>query len=127
MNTNTSFLTSPGSKTTPTQLLLSQELFYGQSFGLHHHQADLKLDHYMKAPPRIMYTAQLFATLISYFVVVGVQRWTINNIESICVHGQKNGFSYPFSTTFAQASIPYGGVGPGRLFAAGSTYVCFYY
>lgn len=84
---------------------------------------DLKLGHYMKIPPRMMYTAQLVATFISCFVVVGVQRWALTNIEDICVHGQRNGFTCPSSTTFAQASILYGGVGPGRLFAAGSTYV----
>lgn len=84
---------------------------------------DLKLGHYMKVPPRIMYVAQTVATVVSCFVVVGVQRWALDNIPDICVKGQKDGFTCPSSTTFAQASLLYGGIGPGRLFAAGSTYV----
>jgi OPT family oligopeptide transporter len=81
---------------------------------------DLKLGHYMKVPPRVMFVAQTIATIVSCFVVVGVQRWALDNIPDICVHGQKDGFTCPSSTTFAQASLLYGGVGPGRLFGTSS-------
>lgn len=83
---------------------------------------DLKLGHYMKVPPRVMYTAQTVATIVSCFVVVGVQNWALANIEGVCEPGQKDHFICPSSNTFATASLLYGGVGPGRLFGANSIY-----
>jgi len=82
----------------------------------------LKLGHYMKVPPRIMFLAQTTATTISCFVVVGVQRWALSSIEGICKPGQKNGFTCPSSNVFAEASLLYGGVGPSRLFGPGQPY-----
>jgi len=79
----------------------------------------LKLGHYMKVPPRIMFLAQTTATAVSCFVVVVVQRWALDSIEGICEPGQKNGFTCPSSKVFAEASLLYGGVGPSRLFGAG--------
>lgn len=80
---------------------------------------NLKLGHYMKVPPRIMFLAQTVATTISCFAAVGVQRWALDHVEGICQPGQKNGFVCPTSTVFAEASLLYGGVGPSRLFGAG--------
>lgn len=79
----------------------------------------LKLGHYMKVPPRILFAAQTIASVISCFVVVVVQRWALTNIEDVCQQGQKNGFVCPSSTVFAEASLLYGGVGPSRLFGPG--------
>lgn len=79
----------------------------------------LKLGHYMKVPPRIMFIAQNAATIISCFVVVVVQRWSLDNIKDVCQPGQKNGFICPSSRVFAEASLLYGGVGPARLFGPG--------
>jgi len=79
----------------------------------------LKLGHYMKVPPRIMFLAQTTATTISCFVVVAVQRWALNNIKGVCETGQENGFTCPSSKVFAEASLLYGGVGPSRLFGPG--------
>ena len=82
---------------------------------------NMKLGHYIKVPPRIMFLAQTIATTISCFVVVFVQRWALTNIEGICQTGQKNGFVCPSSKVFAEASLLFGGVGPSRLFGAGQT------
>jgi OPT family oligopeptide transporter len=81
---------------------------------------DLKLGHYMKVPPRIMYTAQTFATVVNCFVVIIVQRWALANIPGVCTPHQPNHFTCPNSVTFAQAGLLYGGVGPGRLFSTHS-------
>ena len=80
---------------------------------------NLKLGHYMKVPPRIMFLAQTTATTISCFVVIAVQRWALTSIEGVCKPGQKNGFICPSSNLFAEASLLFGGVGPSRLFGAG--------
>ena len=81
---------------------------------------DLKLGHYMKIPPRIMFTVQLVAVLLSCFLVVGIQEWMFANIVDLCAPDQRNGFvCYP-TRFFAAASFTWGGVGPARLFSRGS-------
>jgi OPT family oligopeptide transporter len=85
--------------------------------------SDLKLGHYMKIPPRVMFMAQTVATIISCFVVVTVQRLLLDNVPGICTREQRSGFVCPSSTAFAQASIIWGGIGPIRLFGKDSTYV----
>lgn len=85
----------------------------------------MKLGHYMKVPPRIMFLAQIAASTISCFVVVVVQRWALTHIDGVCHTGQKNGFICPSSTVFAEASLLYGGVGPSRLFGADKMWVSF--
>ena len=84
--------------------------------------ADLKLGHYMKIPPRIMFCAQVVAAFVSCFVVTLVQDWMFSNIPDFCTRGQKDGFSCPSTNTFASASMIWGGVGPKRLFSPGGEY-----
>lgn len=83
---------------------------------------DLKLGHYMKIPPRVMFSVQVVAAVISCFIATGVQDWAFANIEDICTPHQKQGFRCPGSTTFATASVIWGGVGPRRLFSPGQRY-----
>jgi OPT family small oligopeptide transporter len=83
---------------------------------------DLKLGHYMKVPPRIMFLAQTVAAVVSCFVVTGVQQWMFSNIADICTTGQKHGFVCPPTRAFANASLLWGGVGPRRIFGSGSPY-----
>jgi len=84
--------------------------------------ADLKLGHYMKVPPRIMFTAQVVAAFVSCFVVTLVQDWMFANITDFCTRDQADGFSCPSTKTFASASMIWGGVGPERLFSPGKMY-----
>lgn len=83
---------------------------------------DLKLGHYMKVPPRIMFAAQTIASVVSCFVVVLVQAWMFENIPDICTDQQEHGFICPSSNTFATASLIWGGVGPARFFGPGALY-----
>ncbi|KAK6124748.1 hypothetical protein DH2020_041500 [Rehmannia glutinosa] len=46
--------------------------------------ADLKLGHYMKIPPRCMFTAQLVGTLVSGTVNLSVAWWMLGSINNIC-------------------------------------------
>lgn len=43
-----------------------------------------ELGHYMKIAPRIMFVAQVVATIVSCFVVIGVQAWQFENIPDFC-------------------------------------------
>lgn len=83
---------------------------------------DLKLGHYMKIPPRIMFTIQVVASVVSCFVVTLVQDWMLANIEDICTPRQKNGFRCPGTNVFATASLIWGGIGPRRMFGPGAPY-----
>jgi OPT family oligopeptide transporter len=80
---------------------------------------DLKLGHYMKVPPRIMFTIQIVATIISCIWVTFIQDWMLNNIEDICTPRQRQGFICPGSTTFATASVVFGAASP-HLFSPGA-------
>ncbi|TFK76761.1 OPT oligopeptide transporter [Pluteus cervinus] len=83
---------------------------------------DLKLGHYMKVPPRIMFSIQVVAAVVSCFVTTLVQEWMFANVPDICTPQQKDGFVCPSSNTFATASLIWGGIGPSRLFSPGRIY-----
>jgi OPT family oligopeptide transporter len=82
--------------------------------------ADLKMGHYMKVPPRIMFMIQIVPTAITCIWLTFIQDWMLNNIEDICTPRQKQGFICPGSSVFATASIVFGAVGPQRLFSPGA-------
>lgn len=44
--------------------------------------SDFKLGHYMKIPPRPMFTCQVVATIIAGTVQLGVQAWMFTNIRT---------------------------------------------
>ncbi len=83
---------------------------------------DMKIGHYMKIPPRTMFNAQLVATVVSVFVVVGVQNWMFSHIPDLCSPDQSARFVCPSATTFATAAVVFGGIGPARLFNSGAIY-----
>lgn len=81
---------------------------------------DLKLGHYMKIPPRVMFSIQVISTAIAAAFVIFVQDWLLSNVEDICHPHQKQGFICPGSTTFATSSVVWGAVGPQRMFSIGA-------
>lgn len=84
--------------------------------------SDLKLGHYMKIPPRIMFMAQTVAVVVASLVSIIVQDWMFAHVPDICTREQANGFVCPSTNTFATASLVWGGVGPARLFSPGQIY-----
>ena len=80
---------------------------------------DLKLGHYMKIPPRIMFTIQVFSATFSAFLITGIQNWMLTHIPDVCTPDQKDGFRCPGSTTFFTASVIWGGISPVRIFSSG--------
>ncbi|KAG0055591.1 hypothetical protein BGZ83_008025 [Gryganskiella cystojenkinii] len=77
--------------------------------------SDLKLGHYMKIPPRIMFMAQLTSTFISGLINLATAMWLVNTRPDICTPK-----GYPFTcrntNTFYSASIIWGAIGPARVF-----------
>ncbi|CAM8905194.1 unnamed protein product [Rhodiola kirilowii] len=87
--------------------------------------SDLKLGHYMKIPPRCMYTAQLVGTLVAGVVNLAVSWWMLENIENICdmeLLPANSPWQCPkFQVTF-DMSVIWGLIGPRRLFGPGGMY-----
>ncbi|XP_043688801.1 oligopeptide transporter 3-like [Telopea speciosissima] len=101
--------------------------FYGRLSTIHalSFLSDLKLGHYMKIPPRSMFTAQLAGTIISAVVNLGVGWWMLESIENICdveqLHPDSPWRCPKFRVTF-DSSVIWGLIGSKRLFGPGGMY-----
>lgn len=84
--------------------------------------SDLKLGHYMKIPPKLLFQVQMVATLVSSFTQIGVMNWMFANIPSLCSRDAINGFSCPLARVHFNGSILWGVVGPQRFFGPGALY-----
>ncbi|ELU43335.1 oligopeptide transporter [Rhizoctonia solani AG-1 IA] len=89
----------------------------------------------LKVPPRLMYLSQVIASLVSCFVVVGVQGWMFEHIPDLCDMHQPSEwicfewrkeykFTCPGVRVFGTASLIWGGIGPARTFNPGQIF-CF--
>ncbi|EXB29550.1 Oligopeptide transporter 3 [Morus notabilis] len=87
--------------------------------------SDLKLGHYMKIPPRCMYTAQLVGTIVAGTVNLAVAWWMLESIDDICdvegLHPDSPWTCPKYRVTF-DASVIWGLIGPKRLFGPGGLY-----
>ncbi|XWS12962.1 hypothetical protein CRYUN_Cryun37aG0134900 [Craigia yunnanensis] len=87
--------------------------------------SDLKLGHYMKIPPRCMYTAQLVGTLVAGTVNLAVAWWMLDSIDNICdIEGNhhESPWTCPKYRVTFDASVIWGLIGPRRLFGPGGMY-----
>ncbi|KAK7420050.1 hypothetical protein QQZ08_010578 [Neonectria magnoliae] len=84
--------------------------------------SDLKLGHYMKIPPRILFSVQVVATLVSSFTQIGVLNWMFANVKGICTSEAINGFTCPIARVHFNGSILWGVVGPDEFFGPKAIY-----
>lgn len=84
--------------------------------------SDLKLGHYMKIPPKILFNIQLSATVVSSLTQIGVLNWMLGNIPGICTPDAMSGFTCPIARVHFNGSILWGVVGPKRFFGPGALY-----
>jgi OPT family small oligopeptide transporter len=82
---------------------------------------DLKLGHYVKIPPRVMFWAQMVPTFVSTFVFVGILQYQIH-MDKICTADAPFRFICPHENTFFTAAVTWGTIGPRRMFGTGSPY-----
>ncbi|KAK0717183.1 OPT oligopeptide transporter protein-domain-containing protein [Lasiosphaeria miniovina] len=94
-------------------LCMSQALYFTQ---------DLKLGHYMKVPPRVMFWSQLIASVWSAIVQVAVMNWALATIPDVCSEHQRHHFNCPNAKVFYTASIIWGAIGPARMFSGSALY-----
>lgn len=57
--------------------------------------ADLKLAHYTKIPPKLVFAAQLWATIWGGLTSIGVNDWQLNNIEGVCTSAAADHMTCP--------------------------------
>ena len=84
--------------------------------------ADLKLGHYMKIPPRLLFSVQMAATCISSLTQIGVLNWMFAYTPGLCTPQAMNGFTCPIARVHFNGSILWGVVGPRRFFGKGELY-----
>ncbi|KAI8981836.1 OPT family small oligopeptide transporter [Mycotypha africana] len=82
---------------------------------------DLKLGHYMKIPPRHMFTFQIVGTIIASFVSLGTTNYLLDSIKNICTEAAYP-WTCPNAGLFDASSVIWGLIGPGRFFAKESLY-----
>ncbi|KAK4100310.1 OPT-domain-containing protein [Parathielavia hyrcaniae] len=84
--------------------------------------ADLKLGHYMKVPPRILFLVQIVATTVSSLTQIAVLNWMFFHIPHLCTPQALNGFTCPIARVHFNGSILWGVVGPAEFFGPAATY-----
>ncbi|PKS09470.1 hypothetical protein jhhlp_004086 [Lomentospora prolificans] len=94
-------------------ICMSQALYFAQ---------DLKLGHYMKVPPRVMFSSQLIASVWSAIVQIIVMNWALANIPNVCDLQEENNYTCPGGRVFFTASIIWGAIGPARIFSGKAIY-----
>ncbi|XDG07923.1 hypothetical protein ABKA04_007538 [Annulohypoxylon sp. FPYF3050] len=94
-------------------ICMSQALYFSQ---------DLKLGHYMKVPPRVMFWSQLVASVWSAIVQIAVMNWALGTIPNICADDQVDNYTCPNGRVFYTASVIWGAIGPRRMFSGDALY-----
>lgn len=84
--------------------------------------SDMKLGHYMKLSPRLLFSAQFISTIWGSLVQICVLRWAYGSIDNLCLSDQKNNYTCPNGGVFFNASIIWGVIGPQRQFSHGQIY-----
>src|SRR5271170_577550 len=69
---------------------------------------DLKLGHYSKVPPRVMFAAQTIATIVSTTVAMALLNWQVTSIKGVCTPEAQAKFYCPGTSTFFTASVIWG-------------------
>ncbi|KAG2195358.1 hypothetical protein INT46_010956 [Mucor plumbeus] len=82
---------------------------------------DLKLGHYMKIPPREMFSFQIVGTIIASFVSLGTTNYLMNSIPEVCTRAAYP-WTCPNAGLFGASSVIWGLIGPGKFFASSSLY-----
>ncbi|CAL9761701.1 unnamed protein product [Musa acuminata subsp. burmannicoides] len=84
----------------------------------------LKLTHYMKIPPKVMFLIQIPGSLLACVVSFGVQWWTLQSVKNICypkLLPKGSPWTCPWERSFA-LGVTWGVIGPARMFYPHGTY-----
>ncbi|KAH8659933.1 Tetrapeptide transporter, OPT1/isp4 [Xylariales sp. PMI_506] len=106
----------------PVAMMMFKNFGYMFAYNCLQYVSDMKVGHYMKIPPRSLFRAQFFAVVWLSIVQVSTFNWVLGNIKDVCSPDQAQGFTCSGATTFFNASVIWGLIGPRRLFGAGATF-----
>jgi len=88
--------------------------------------SDLKLGHYMKIPPKAMFIAQTFGTVIAGLTNLATAYWLFSSIPNFCdpknIEDKNFVWACPNTKIFYSASVIWGVIGPARMFGPGAYY-----
>jgi OPT family small oligopeptide transporter len=80
-----------------------------------------KIAHYSGIPPRAIFRGQMLATLVTSFVAVGIEDWSMAHIANLCSPDQPQKFSCQGNSSGGDAtfssSVVWGLLGPKRIFS----------
>ncbi|PRP85852.1 hypothetical protein PROFUN_06126 [Planoprotostelium fungivorum] len=82
--------------------------------------SDLKLGHYMKIPPRVMFLTQVGSTIVAGVINMATAYYLLNNKAGICTDDPL--WQCNNTNTFFSASVIWGLLGPVRMFGSGTLY-----
>jgi OPT family small oligopeptide transporter len=82
---------------------------------------DLKLGHYMKIPPRHLFSFQIVGTIIASFVSLGTTNYLLTSIPNVCTRAAYP-WTCPNAGLFGASSVIWGLISPGKFFARDSLY-----
>lgn len=80
--------------------------------------AAMKMGHYMKVPPRVMFLAMVTALFVTSFITQAIVDSVLANVPDACTPLSTT-FSCPTNGVMADSAIIWGAVGPQRLFSPG--------
>ena len=78
----------------------------------------MKMGHYMKVPPRVMFLAMTVSVFVTAFVTQAVVDGVLANVPDACTPLSAT-FSCPSNGVMADSATIWGAVGPRRLFSPG--------
>ncbi|KAL0098126.1 OPT family small oligopeptide transporter [Phycomyces blakesleeanus] len=87
--------------------------------------ADLKIGHYLKVPPRIVFSAQMLGTVIGCIFNYIVNYTIINSKREQLLDPNGNIWSGSTPQTINSAAITWGAIGPMFMFGPGTLYYFF--
>ncbi|EMG48888.1 Opt1p, partial [Candida maltosa Xu316] len=112
----------PHAKGNPVSMMQFKTYCYISNIQALTYAQDMKLGHYMKIAPRLLFFCQLIATIWGSLVQIAVLQWAYGSIEGLCEPDQKNHYTCPNGKVFFNASIIWGVIGPERQFSKGQIY-----
>lgn len=100
----------------PFALMIVKAFGYNIDGQADNYVSNLKMAHYCKIPPVALFRGQLFMVFVQVFVNLGVLNWSISNIKDYCMSYQASKFTCPDATTYYNASVMWGAMGPKKIF-----------
>ncbi|URE13556.1 oligopeptide transporter [Musa troglodytarum] len=85
----------------------------------------LKLAHYMKIPPKVMFLIQMPGNLLACMVSFSVQWWTLQSVKNICypeLLPKGSPWTCPWERRSFSLGVTWGVIGPTRMFFPHGTY-----